>query len=287
LTKNDPYFGAIVGRYANRISHGRFVLDGIAYELATNQSPHHLHGGNKGLAKQIWTAEITGKEGQQSLKLSYISPDGEEGYPGKLDCTVTYSFLKNNELVIDYHAVTDKKTIVNFTNHAYFNLKDGGRTPINDHLLKINANSITAVDSTCIPTGELMSVDKTPFDFTTLKPIGKDIQAKHQQIGHGNGYDHNYILNRKGQELYIAAEVLEPNTRRTLKVLTTEPGVQLYTANWLDIKGKNNIDYQPRSAFCLETQHFPDSPNQPSFPSAILDAGETFRSMTVYQFGVA
>ena len=218
--------------------------------------------------------------------MSYTSLDGEEGYPGKLDCTVTYSFFENNELVIDYQVITDEKTVVNYTSHPYFNLKDGGKTTIDSHILKINANFITAVDSTCLPTGELMPVENTPFDFTIFKPIGKDIQAKHAQIKCGNGYDHNFVLNTNGQKLHTAAEVIEPQSGRTLKVLTTEPGVQLYTANWLDIKGKSKIHYRPYAAFCLETQHFPDSPNQPNFPSTILDVGETFRSMTVYQFGV-
>ena len=280
----DSFFGSTVGRYANRIAKGRFSIDNDTFQLATNLGENHLHGGLKGFDKQIWDAEIVEENGAKSLKLSYSSPDGEEGYPGKLDCTVTFTFVKNNTLTMVYSAKTDKKTVVNLTNHAYFNLKDGGASSIDTHELKINASYITPVDATAIPTGKLMSVEETPFNFKNFKPIGKDIGEKNEQLGYGNGYDHNFVLDAAEQKLCIAAEVVEPFSGRALRVLTTEPGIQLYTANWVDTKGKNGIHYQNRSAFCLETQHFPDSPNQPNFPSTILDAGAVYTSTTVYQF---
>ena len=283
---NPPTFGGIVGRYANRIGFGKFSLAGKTYYLAKNNGPHHLHGGLDGFHKKVWAAEIVDNNGTKSLQLSYTSPNGEEGYPGNLDCIVTYTFAENNELIIDYQAVTDQQTVINLTNHAYFNLKDGGRSYIGEHRLKINARQLTAIDDTCLPTGELLSVAETPFDFSDFKPIGKNIQADHLQITFGNGYDHNFILEKEADELTVAAEVIEPTSGRTLTVLTTEPGVQLYTANWLDLEGKNGIHYQPRSAFCLETQHFPDAPNRPEFPGTILHPEKPFRSTTIYRFGI-
>jgi aldose 1-epimerase len=286
LTKNDAHFGSIIGRYANRIAKGHFFIDKEGFDVAKNNGQNHLHGGLNGFDRQIWKAIVIEKYGQKSLQLTYLSPDGEEGYPGSLACTVTYSFFENNELVIDYEAVTDTKTIVNLTSHPYFNLKNGGKSDVLTHELKINASHITAIDSTCIPTGKLMPVEKTPFDFRNLKSIGKSIEEKQVQLEYGNGFDHNFVIDATNQKLPIVAEVVESETGRTLTILTTEPGIQLYTGNWLDSKGKNGIHHQKRSAFCLETQHFPDSPNQPSFPSTILEVGDTYKSRTVYRFGV-
>lgn len=286
FSKNKPHFGGIIGRYANRIANGQFLIDGKIFKVAKNADLHHLHGGKKGFDQQIWDAEIIEKNGQQSLELTYFSKDGEENYPGNLICTVTYIFAKNNELIIDYQAITDKKTIINLTNHAYFNLKDGGQSSILYHRLKIYADRFTPIDETSLPTGEMLSVEQTPFDFRNFKPIGNDVVGKDKQLSIGNGYDHNFVLNSSKKQLRTAAEVVELVTGRTLTVLTTKPGVQLYTGNWLDDLGKVGIHYQKRSAFCLETQHFPNSPNQSNFPSTILDVGEQHRSTTIYRFGV-
>lgn len=286
LTKNDPHFGGIIGRFGNRIANGRFSIDNNDFILAQNSGRHHLHGGKKGFDQQIWTPEIIEQNGGKCLKLSYLSPDGEEGYPGNLQCSVTYSFFENNELVIDYQAVTDKETIVNLTSHPYFNLKNGGKSSVYDHELKINADYLTAVDADCIPTGELMPVAHSPFDFKNFKTIGKDIDKKHIQLTNGNGYDHNFVIQATEKNLRTAAEVSEPETGRILTVLTTEPGVQFYSANWLNLSGKDGVFYKKHSAFCLETQHFPDSPNHPNFPSTILAVGDRYESKTVYRFGI-
>ncbi len=279
---DPPYFGAIVGRYGNRIALGKFTLDGQEYTLATNNGANSLHGGNRGFDKVLWNGEMEGDR----LILTYTSPDGEEGYPGTLTATVTYSLTEDNALQIDYEATTDKPTVVNLTNHAYFNLRDAGASPILDHQMMINADAFTPVDEGLIPTGEIRPVDGTPFDFREPTAIGARIDADNEQIRFGGGYDHNFVLNRTSEGLALAARVYNSTTGREMEVLTTEPGVQFYTGNFLDgtITGKGGVTYQRRSGFCLETQHFPDSPNKPEFPTTVLRPGETYRTTTLYRF---
>jgi len=278
-----PYFGAIVGRYGNRIAHARFTLGGVEYNLAKNDGDNTLHGGKRGFDKVLWTAKnATG----HSLELAYLSKDGEEGYPGNLSVTVTYTLTDNNELKIDYSATTDKDTVVNLTNHSYFNLAGQGEGDILGHELILNADRYTPVDKGLIPTGELRSVAGTPFDFRQPHAIGERIGSSDEQIALGGGYDHNFILNRTGDGLSLAARVTEAKSGRALEVFTTEPAIQFYTGNFLDgtIRGKGGKVYGRRSAFCLETQHYPDSPNQPSFPSTVLKPGAVYRTTTVYRF---
>jgi aldose 1-epimerase len=283
---NTPFFGALVGRYGNRIAKARFTLDGHEYHLAANDNGNTLHGGLKGFDKRLWNAKDVSTKEAPALELTYLSKDGEEGFPGNLSVTVTYSLTPKNELKIDYAATTDKDTVLNLTNHSYFNLAGQGEGDILSHLMMINGDRFTPVDATLIPTGELKSVAGTPLDFRKPTAIGARIDADDQQIKFGRGYDHNFVLNRKGGELILAARVTEPSSGRVLEVLTTQPGLQFYTGNFLDgtIHGKVGKVYPRRSAFCMETQRFPDSPNQPRFPTTVLKPGKHFQSTTVFRF---
>ena len=285
LEKN-PYFGALIGRYANRIANGEFQLDGTPHHLERNSHGNSLHGGLRGFDKVVWRPRPVETKTGQALELSYVSPDGEEGYPGTLTATVVYSLNDANELRIDYIATTDKKTILNLTNHSYFDLSGQGRGNILDHVVTINADKFTPVNENLIPTGELRSVDRTPFDFRQPTRIGDRIDNKDQQLQYAQGYDHNYVLNRTGREPSLAARVRDPHTGRVMEVLTTQPGVQFYTGNHLDgtMKGKGGIIYGFRTAVCFETQHFPDSPHHPEFPSTVLSPGERFEALTVFRF---
>lgn len=277
---NKPYFGALIGRYGNRIANGKFELDGKTYNVPVNNGPNSLHGGIKGFDKVVWKA----KEIPHGVELTYVSPDGDQGYPGKLTAVVRYT-LQGKDLKIDYSATTDKDTVLNLTNHSYFNLAGQGNGDILKNELKINASRYTPVDAGLIPTGELASVEGTPFDFRKPTAVGARINDSNDQLKKGGGYDHNWVLDSSGK-LAEAAEVYEPSSGRVLQVLTDQPGVQFYTGNFLDgtVKGKGGIAYAQRAALCLETQHFPDSPNHPKFPSTELKPGQKYHSVTVFRF---
>ncbi len=280
---DSSYFGALIGRYGNRIANGKFTLNGVEYTLPANNAPNSLHGGEKGFDKVVWDVK---KNTKDTLVLTYLSKDGEEGYPGNLSVKVIYSLNDNNELKIDYFAETDAPTIVNLTNHAYFNLAGHDSGDILDQILMINADKFTPVDSTLIPTGELRDVAGTPMDFRTPTAIGDRIDDDDQQIENGKGYDHNWVLNQPGNDMILAARAEDPESGRVLEVYTTEPGLQCYTGNFLDGSkiGKNGVPYEHRSAFCLETQHFPDSPNRDNFPSTVLNPGEKYETTIIYKF---
>ncbi|HJT87521.1 MAG TPA: aldose epimerase family protein [Bryobacteraceae bacterium] len=280
------FLGALIGRYGNRIGHARFRLGGVEYRLPANDGPNTLHGGPNGFDKRIWHAAGQSTQEGASIQLTYLSKDGEEGFPGNLSAKVVYTLTNRNELKIEYTATTDKDTVVNLTNHSYFNLAGQGSGDVLQHQVELNAKWFTPVDAELIPTGELRTVAGTPFDFTHLTAIGARIDQNDEQLQFGKGYDHNWVLEKTNGSLSKAAEVYEPQSGRVLEVWTTEPGVQFYTANHLDgtIHGKGGKVYRYRGAFCLETQHFPDSPNQPRFPSTELKPGQTYHSTTVYRF---
>lgn len=281
--EGDSLFGSIAGRYANRIAGGRFTLGDIKYTLAQNNNGNHLHGGIRGFNKVVWNATTDANANPAQLKLDYLSADKEEGYPGNLRVTVTYTLTDSNELKIDYRATTDKVTVLNLTHHSYFNLAGAG--DILNHELKLYADSFTPTNAVSIPTGELRQVKNTPLDFTKRTRIGARIEADDEQMRFANGYDHNFVLNKKPNRLALAAEVYEPTSGRVMQVLTTEPGVQFYSGNFLkSVKGKAGKTYQRREGFCLEAQHFPDSPNKPNFPSTVLKPGATYTQTTIYKF---
>jgi aldose 1-epimerase len=290
--KGNAYFGALIGRYGNRIAGGRFSIDGVAYQLAVNNGPNALHGGPQfGFNNVLWGIREVFLEGAGGIELTYTAPDGEEGYPGTLDVSVIYLLNNQNELIIRYAAKTDKATPINLTHHSFFNLRGAGNGDILDHSLMICADAFTPIDSDLIPTGELRPVAGTPFDFRDFHKIGERINEKYDQLEFGNGYDHNFVLRpNAGPENTprLAAVVFDPESGRQMETLTTEPGMQLYTGNFLDGSdvGKGGLSYGARTAFCLETQHFPDSPNKPHFPNTILRPGVEFRSETIYRFSV-
>ena len=284
--QTEPYLGALIGRYGNRVGHAQFTLDGVTYHLAKNDGDNTLHGGLKGFDKRVWTARDVSSKGAPALELKYLSKDGEESFPGNLSVTVVYTLTDDNELKIDYSATTDKDTVLNLTNHSYFNLAGQGNGDILKHQIMINAERFTPVDAGLIPTGELKSVVGTPFDFRKSEAIGTHINDADEQLKLGKGYDHNFAINRSGPGLVLASRVTEPMSGRVMEVSTTQPGVQFYTGNFLDgtLHGKGGKVYKQRYALCLETQHFPDSPNKPSFQTTELKPGESYKQTTVYRF---
>ncbi len=286
--ERSPYFGAVVGRYANRIANARFKLDGATYTLATKNGPNHLHGGTIGFDKRLWHGEWLELDGVNSVRFSRNSPDGEENYPGDLNVGITYSLDESNRLTLDYQATTSARTIINLSQHSYFNLGGHDGESIVEHELRIGAEFFTPVDKTMIPTGEILSVSGSPFDFRTAKPIGRDIEQSHTQLEFGLGYDHNFVLTAPYDDdgLRAAAELFDPISGRQLRLFTDQPGLQFYTGNKLDgsITGKSKVRYHYRGGLCLETQHFPNSPNVAHFPSTVLQPGNPFRSRTVFEF---
>jgi aldose 1-epimerase len=286
--QGHPQFGTVVGRYANRIAEGRFTLDNETYDLARNNGPNHLHGGNQGFDKMLWQAETGQTDSGVRVTFAHTNPDGHEGYPGNVSVTVSYTLTEKDELVVDYSATTDRATHINLSQHTYFNLSGAGSGTVHDHVLTIDADRYTPFDSTQIPTGSIEPVAGTPLDFRAPLPIGARIDDDHSELHIGGGYDHNFVLNRTGPGLTRAARVEEPESGRILDVYTTEPGMQLYTANGLrEMTGKLGRTYDRRGGLCLETQHYPDSPNRPDFPSTILRPGEEFTSQTVFAFSVS
>jgi aldose 1-epimerase len=285
--KGHPYFGALIGRYGNRIAKGRFTLNGVEYKLAVNNGENTLHGGLKGFDKVVWTGKEMKTKGGPAVVLTYLSKDGEEGYPGNLNVRVVYTLTNNNELKIEYSATTDKDTVTNLTHHSYFNLAGEGNGDILSHRVTINANRFVPTDAGSIPTGELRKVAGTPFDFLTAHAIGERINQDEEQLKLGNGYDHTWVINGRPGTLRLAATAYETTSGRTMQVWTTEPGMQFYTGNFLDgtLTGKSGKIYQRRFGFCFETQHYPDSPNHPAFPTTTLKKGATYRSTTIYRFG--
>ena len=283
----EPYLSTLIGRYGNRIAKGRFQLKGKVYSLPINNGPNSLHGGKNGFNTKVWDAT---QINEHAIVLKYTSPYGEEGFTGELDVWVAYTLTDNNELIIKYCAKTNKKTIINLTHHGFFSLAGlaNPTPPIDDLECQINADFFLPIDETSIPTGEILKVAETPFDFRTPKPIGQDIDADHEQIRHGSGYDHCFVLNKKEEgELSFAARIRDPKSGRTMEVYTTEPGVQVYTDNWADgYKGQHGATFPRRSAICFEAQHFPDSPNHPYFPSVILEPGREYTQKTIYKFGI-
>ena len=282
---NTAYFGALIGRYGNRIAHGTFTLDGHEYHVPTNDGPNSLHGGLKGFDKRVWQAKDVSSAKGPALELHYVSRDGEEGFPGNLSVTVRYSVTERDELIIDYVATTDKDTVLNLTNHSYFNLLGPGSGDILNHKLTLAADRFTPIDQTLIPTGEIQSVAGSPLDFRKPTAIGSRINDDNQQLKYAKGYDHNFVLNRSGNSLVMAAKVEDPNSGRVLEAFTTQPGIQFYSGNFLDgsVHGIGGA-YKFRSALCLETQHFPDSPNHPNFPTTVLRPKERFHQTTIYRF---
>lgn len=283
LQSNEIYFGALIGRYGNRIANGKFTLNDTTFTLATNNDDNHLHGGKNGFNNVVWDAkQISDSE----LELKYLSKDGEEGYPGNLNVTVVYKLTDKNELEINYAATTDKATPVNLTHHSFFNLHGAGKGSINDHMLQINASNYTPIVAGLIPTGSIESVKNTPFDFTAPTPIGEHVNDDNEQLKYGFGYDHNFVLDGSG--LRVAAIIFEPKSGRKMEVITDELGLQFYGGNFLDGNdiGKGNLPYNYRTAFCLETQHFPDSPNQENFPTTILNEGQNYTSTCIYRFSI-
>ncbi len=285
---DDLYFGAIIGRHANRIENACFEINGVEYHVVKNDGNNHIHGGIKGFDKVVWNADIVSENNQECLKLTYLSKDGEENYPGNLNVTVIYSLTDDNALKIDYHAVSDKDTVINLTNHSYFNLTGHDAGDILKHNIKIYADKFTPINEECIPTGEIIEVFNTPMNFTSMKPIGQEINSNDPQIVNGEGYDHNFVLNESGDNLKLAAEVYDPASGRFMEVYTTKPGIQLYTGNHIkgNHEGKGNVQYTRRCGFCLETQYFPNSLKHKHFPSPIFRAGEEYIHTTVYKFSV-
>jgi len=287
-TKNNAYFGALIGRFGNRIAKGKFTLDGTEYSLAINNSPNALHGGPEGFHRVIWTVEDAKSDDVATLKLKYLSKDGEEGFPGNLTVFVTYTLKNDNSLEVFYEATTDKKTVLNLTQHSYFNLSGDFTKPILDHEITIDAGKIVPIDADLIPTGKLLDVLNTPFDFRKPKTIGKQIEDTNEQLEKGQGYDHCWVLNHQDKGSRFAASAYDPKSGRLLEVFTDQPGVQLYTGNFLDgtLLSRNGGTYARRTGFCLETQHYPDSPNQKDFPTTVLNPGEIYKTKTTFKFSV-